>query len=53
MNIDHLINGQRVASQDYFDNINPATQDVIGQVARGGVDEVNAAVAAAKAAFPG
>ncbi len=53
MNIDHLINGQRVASQDYFDNLNPATQDVIGQVARGGVDEVNAAVAAAKAAFPG
>ncbi len=53
MNIDHLINGQRVASQDYFDNINPATQDVIGQVARGGVDEVNAAVAAAKAAFQG
>jgi 5-carboxymethyl-2-hydroxymuconic-semialdehyde dehydrogenase len=53
MNIDHLINGQRVASRDYFDNINPATQDVIGQVARGGIDEVNAAVAAAKAAFPG
>ena len=53
MNIDHLINGQRVASQDYFDNINPATQEVIGQIARGGTDEVNAAVAAAKAAFPG
>ena len=53
MNIDHLINGQRVAGQDYFDNINPATQEVIGQIARGGTDEVNAAVAAAKAAFPG
>ena len=53
MNIDHLINGQRVAGQDYFDNINPATQEVIGQIARGGSDEVNAAVAAAKAAFPG
>ncbi|MFZ9554782.1 MAG: aldehyde dehydrogenase family protein, partial [Limnohabitans sp.] len=53
MNIDHLINGQRVASEDYFDNINPATQEVIGQVARGGTEEVNAAVAAAKAAFPG
>ena len=53
MNIDHLINGQRVAGQDYFDNINPATQEVIGQIARGGTDDVNAAVAAAKAAFPG
>ncbi len=53
MNIDHLINGQRVAAQDYFDNINPATQDVIGQVARGGTEDVQAAVAAAKAAFPG
>ena len=53
MNIDHLINGQRVAGQDYFDNINPATQEVIGQIARGGTEEVNAAVAAAKAAFPG
>ena len=52
MNIDHLINGQRVAGQDYFDNINPATQEVIGQIARGGTDEVQAAVAAAKAAFP-
>ena len=45
MNIDHLINGQRVAGQDYFDNINPATQEVIGQIARGGTDDVNAAVA--------
>ena len=53
MNIDHLINGQRVAGHDYFDNINPATQEVIGQIARGGTEEVNAAVAAAKAAFPG
>ncbi|MBU3652090.1 MAG: 5-carboxymethyl-2-hydroxymuconate semialdehyde dehydrogenase [Limnohabitans sp.] len=53
MNIDHLIHGQRVAGQDYFDNINPATQEVIGQIARGGTEEVNAAVAAAKAAFPG
>ena len=52
MNIDHLINGQHVAGQDYFDNVNPATQEVIGQIARGGTDEVQAAVAAAKSAFP-
>jgi malonate-semialdehyde dehydrogenase (acetylating) / methylmalonate-semialdehyde dehydrogenase len=31
---------------------NPATGQVIGRVPRGGADEVDAAVAAAKAAFP-
>ena len=32
--------------------MNPATQEVLAQVARGGEQEVDAAVAAAKAAFP-
>jgi 5-carboxymethyl-2-hydroxymuconic-semialdehyde dehydrogenase len=52
MKIDHLIHGQKVASSDYFETINPATQDVLAEVASGGEAEVNAAVAAAKAAFP-
>ncbi|WP_027014372.1 5-carboxymethyl-2-hydroxymuconate semialdehyde dehydrogenase [Comamonas composti] len=52
MKIDHLINGRAVAGKNYFENINPATQDVIAEVAAGGADEVNAAVAAAKEAFP-
>lgn len=52
MRIDHLINGQSVASQHYFETINPATQEVLAEVASGGEAEVNAAVAAAKAAFP-
>jgi len=52
MKINHLINGQSVAGRDYFETINPATQEVLAEVARGGADEVNAAVAAAKAAFP-
>ena len=50
--IDHLINGQAVAGQDYFETVNPATQDVLAEVALGGAAEVHAAVAAAKAAFP-
>ena len=36
----------------YFETVNPATQEVLAEVAQGGADEVNAAVAAAKAAFP-
>jgi 5-carboxymethyl-2-hydroxymuconic-semialdehyde dehydrogenase len=52
MQINHLINGKSVASANYFETINPATQDVLAEVASGGEAEVNAAVAAAKAAFP-
>ncbi len=50
--IDHLINGKRVESRAYFETTNPATQDVLAEVAEGGEAEVNAAVAAAKEAFP-
>lgn len=50
--IDHLINGKRVAGTDYFETVNPATQEVLAEVASGGEAEVNAAVAAAKEAFP-
>ncbi len=52
MRIQHLIDGKPVASRDYFETVNPATQDVLAEVASGGEAEVNAAVAAAKAAFP-
>ncbi|MGE0351104.1 5-carboxymethyl-2-hydroxymuconate semialdehyde dehydrogenase [Hydrogenophaga sp.] len=50
--ISHLINGQAVASASTFETINPATQEVLAEVAAGGRDEVNAAVQAAKDAFP-
>lgn len=54
--IHHLIDGQpRGPSQANirtFETVNPATQDVLAEVAAGGADEVNAAVASAKAAFP-
>ena len=53
MQINHLINGKSVASASYFETLNPATQEVLAEVASGGEAEVNAAVAAAKAAFPG
>lgn len=51
--IQHLINGRKVDSAETFETLNPATGEVLAQVASAGQDEVNAAVAAAKAAFPG
>jgi len=52
MRIEHLINGKAVAGRDYFETLDPATQEVLAEVAAGGEAEVNAAVAAAKEAFP-
>ena len=52
MRVEHLIDGKSIPGRDYFPTTNPATQEVLAEVARGGTDEVNAAVAAAKAAFP-
>jgi 5-carboxymethyl-2-hydroxymuconic-semialdehyde dehydrogenase len=52
MRIDHLIDGRAVAGSDYFETVNPATQAVLAEVASGGETEVQAAVAAAQAAFP-
>ena len=52
MRIQHLIDGRAVESREYFETVNPATQEVLAEVARGGAAEVNTAVAAAKAAFP-
>ena len=52
MRIEHLIDGKSVPSRETFQTVNPATQEVLAEVAAGGELEVNAAVAAAKAAFP-
>ncbi|MEH7417582.1 aldehyde dehydrogenase [Neobacillus drentensis] len=51
----HFINGQFVESQNHktFENINPATEEVLGTVAEGGKEEVNFAVAAARRALNG
>jgi len=52
MRIQHLIGGRPVDSTATFETVNPATQDVLAEVARGGATEVGAAVQAAKDAFP-
>ncbi|MEH7094316.1 aldehyde dehydrogenase [Neobacillus vireti] len=51
----HFINGQFVESQNQktFENINPATEEVLGTVAEGGKEEVNFAVSAARRALNG
>ena len=53
--VKHYINGQYVgsASGRMFDNINPATGEVISQVHEAGEAEVDAAVQAARAALKG
>jgi malonate-semialdehyde dehydrogenase (acetylating)/methylmalonate-semialdehyde dehydrogenase len=51
--VQHYIGGKRVAASGRTGDVfNPATGEVQAQVAMGGPDEVNAAVAAALAAFP-
>ncbi len=50
----HWINGQPVAARNgkTFDNLTPIDNSVIGQVAAGDADDVDAACRAAQAAFP-
>ena len=52
MTIKHWIGGREVESRETFTTLNPATGDVITDVASAGEAEVDAAVRAAKAAFP-
>ena len=51
--VQHLIGGKLVDSRDAFDTIDPAIGEVLATVASGGQAEVDLAVAAARAAFPG
>ncbi len=53
MNTDLFINNDwcAAASGERFDVINPATEDVVAQVAKGNADDVDAAVDAARACF--
>ncbi|RQS23253.1 5-carboxymethyl-2-hydroxymuconate semialdehyde dehydrogenase [Burkholderia sp. Bp8998] len=52
MTIKHWIDGREVESRETFTTLNPATGDVIADVASAGEAEVDAAVRAAKDAFP-
>ena len=47
-----FIGGESVASADTYDNIDPATGQALGAVARAGAEEVDRAVQAAQAAQP-
>ena len=53
--VQHYINGKFMDSDcgEFFDNFNPATAEIISKVALGREPEVNAAIAAAKAALTG
>ncbi|CBG68150.1 MULTISPECIES: aldehyde dehydrogenase [Streptomyces] len=48
----HWIGGRRVASAGTFTDVSPIDGRVLGEIARGGPAEVEAAVAAAREAFP-
>ena len=48
----HFIGGQRVASSETYTNTSPIDGSFLGEISRGGQAEVDAAVAAARAAFP-
>ncbi|MBV1876289.1 MAG: aldehyde dehydrogenase [Pseudomonadales bacterium] len=49
---EHFINGERVPSATTFADISPIDGSHIGDISAGGQDEADAAVAAARAAFP-
>ena len=53
--VQHYINGKFMDSScgEFFDNYNPATAEIISKIALGREPEVNAAIAAAKAALTG
>lgn len=48
----NLINGEMVSTSEMLDVVNPANEEVIGQVPSCGEAELNSAVEAARAAFP-
>jgi len=53
LDLSHWINGERVPADRPSQSLNPSdTRDLVARIPDGGVAEVDAAVAAAKAAFP-
>jgi 5-carboxymethyl-2-hydroxymuconic-semialdehyde dehydrogenase len=50
--LDHLIGGRPVASPDTFEVRSPIDGSLLGEVARGGAADIEAAVRAAREAFP-
>ena len=52
VDVRHWIGGRRVATASTFTDISPIDEQPIAQICAGGTGEVDAAVAAARAAFP-
>ena len=52
VSLDHWIGGRRIGSAETFVNRSPIDGALLGEVAAGGAAEVDAAVSAARAAFP-
>jgi aldehyde dehydrogenase (NAD+) len=53
LELSHWIDGQRLAAERPSESLNPSdTREIVARTPDGGVAEVNAAVAAARAAFP-
>lgn len=48
----HAIGGERIASAETFESVSPIDGSVLARISRGGAAEVDAAVQAARAAFP-
>ena len=48
----HYIGGQRVASATTYTNTSPIDGTFLGEISRGGAEEIDAAVSAARDAFP-
>lgn len=48
----HFIGGKRISSKETYENRSPIDESFLGNFARGGKSEVDAAVSAAKSAFP-
>src|SRR5437870_13376085 len=53
VDVRHWIGGERVGSATSFTDVSPIDGSVLASVARGGAAEADAAVRAARAAFPG
>ncbi|MBA2536583.1 MAG: aldehyde dehydrogenase [Actinobacteria bacterium] len=49
---DHYIGGERISSSATFEDVSPIDESHLADIARGGADEVEAAVQAARHAFP-
>src|SRR5579883_25446 len=49
---DHYIGGRRLSSGRTFEDISPIDESLLGEISAGGADEVDAAVQAARKAFP-